>query len=63
MEDLGPDKNIKELDASGMREATYEETVIYLLSLFSEFVFPATKTMLTEAELLGRSGGFLNMVS
>ena len=55
-EHFGPDKGIQKWtlrDESGARDV-----LVYLQRLFREFVFPSTKTMTTDVELLSHTGGF-----
>jgi Domain of unknown function (DUF4304) len=39
-------------------EASFQATLSYLQKLFEKFVLPATKSMMTNAELLEHTGGF-----
>jgi hypothetical protein len=56
VEDFGPDKNIMRWTLRD--EEGLQQTLGYLQNLFRVFVLPATRTMMTEAELLKHSGGF-----
>ena len=53
---FGPDKNIQQWTLQD--EDSLQLTIEYLQNLLRVFVFPATRTMTTEAELLKHSGGF-----
>lgn len=55
-EHFGPDKVIQKWTLRD--ESDTSDVLVYLESLFREFVLPATKTMTTDAELLNHSGGF-----
>jgi len=55
-EHFGPDKNIQQWTLRD--EDSLQQTAGYLQNLLQVFVFPATRTMTTEAELLKHSGGF-----
>lgn len=56
VEEFGPDKEVKQWTLKD--EASMRSTLTYLQILFREFVLPATKTMLTEAEFLQHTGGY-----
>jgi hypothetical protein len=56
VEEFGPDKNIQKWTLQ--TEGSLQETLKYLRSLFGDFVFPATSTMTTEADLMKHTGGF-----
>jgi len=56
VEHFGPDKNIQQWNLRD--EDSLKQTLAYLQSLFRDFVFPATRTMTTEASLIKHSGGF-----
>ena len=56
VEHFGPDKNIQQWTLRD--EDSLQQTAGYLQNLLWAFVFPATRTMTTEAELLQHSGGF-----
>jgi len=56
VEHFGPDKDVRQwtlTDADSLRQ-----TLAYLRHLFQEFVLPATRTMITETELLKHTGAF-----
>jgi hypothetical protein len=55
-EHFGPDKTISQWALRN--EDSLRSTLTYLDNLFREFVLPATRTMMTEAELLKQPGGF-----
>lgn len=56
VEHFGPDKSIQQWTLRD--ENSLQQTLAYLRSLFLEFVLPATRTMVTEADLMKHSGGF-----
>jgi hypothetical protein len=56
VEHFGPDKDIQQWTLRD--EDSLQKTLAYLQNLFRDFVFPATRTMTTEASLLKHSGGF-----
>lgn len=55
-EHFGPDKNIQQWSLRD--EDSLRHTLAYLQNLFREFVFPATRTMTKEIDLLKHTGGF-----
>ena len=56
IEHFAPDKNIQQWSLRD--EESLQQTLAYLHSLFREFVLPAAKMMVTEADLIKHSGGF-----
>jgi hypothetical protein len=56
VEYFAPDEKVKQWTLHD--ETSFRSTLVYLQSLFREFVLPATRTMTTEAELLKHTGGF-----
>lgn len=55
-EHFGPDKGIQSWTLRDENDT--RDVFVYLQRLFREFVFPSTKTMTTDIELLNHSGGF-----
>ena len=55
-EQFGPDKNISQWILQD--EGSLQKTLVYMQFLLQEFVFPATSTMTTEADLMKHTGGF-----
>jgi Domain of unknown function (DUF4304) len=56
VEYFAPEKNIQQWTLRD--ETSFQITLAYLQTLFRESVFPATRTMTTEAELLKHTAGF-----
>lgn len=56
VEQFGPDKQVKQWTLTD--DNSLHQTLEYLRNLFTTFVFPAARSMTTEAELLEQSGGF-----
>lgn len=54
VEDFGPDKHIH--DWTLRNDESLQQALGYLRTLFREFLFPATATMTTEADLMRHSG-------